>query len=285
MAAFRAQPSVAARIHFHADLFGQQIDGKGIYLQQGQGRERLFRLELQTVIGQDANGPLMATLVQVCDGKYLWEYREWPDKHDSDKPVRPMVNRLDLERVRQALGQGERHLPPEEVNEYAFGGMPKLINGLQSAFQFVQAADDHLDFNNPQTNQTAAFPVWAITGRWRGDALRPFLPGLADQAATGQPLDLGRLPTQAPEEVRLFVGQEDLFPYRIQFLRRPTKQGRGALQDVNAEPRPILTVNFFGVQLGAGIDPQQFVYQPGSADISDITAGTIRELSGKSEKK
>jgi hypothetical protein len=157
------------------------------------------------------------------------------------------------------------------------------MNGMQSAFQFMRAADEHLDFNNPQTNQTAAFPVWAISGRWRGDALRPFFSGLADQAAAGQPLDLGRLPTQAPEEVRLFVGQEDLFPYRLQFLRRPAKQGSGALQDVNAEPRPILTVNFFGVQLGAGIDPQQFVYQPGTADISDTTAGTIRGLSGTAQ--
>ena len=76
------------------------------------------------------------------------------------------------------------------------------------------------------------------------------------------------------------MGQDDLFPYRIEFRRRAAKQGRG-VDDGQGEMLPILSVNLFEVQIGAAIDPQLFIYHPDNAVINDTTSSLIKTLNGK----
>ncbi len=73
--------SVQARIRYRANLFGVQNVGAGIYLQDGTGEDRKFRLELKTAIGEQK----LLTFQQVCDGKFLWQYRDSFNKQGPDK--------------------------------------------------------------------------------------------------------------------------------------------------------------------------------------------------------
>jgi outer membrane lipoprotein-sorting protein len=267
--------SVQARIRYRANLFGTQNVGAGLYLQQGIGEDRKFRLELKTAIGEQK----LLTFQQVCDGKFLWQYRDsfnkqGPDKLAPAKPGddaadRPTITRIDLVKVRQTLQDSDRKFTSNALGQLAFGGLPKLLDGLQKSFRFNRVEAGHLD----------TLPVWTAVGSWSPEGIAFLSKDLADQAAHDQPLNLKLLPPQLPEQVWLYVGQDDLFPYRIEYRRR-TGQGRGG-ETGQGEMVPIVTVEFYEVRLNAPINPHEFDYQPGNADIVDNTASYIKEAQGK----
>jgi hypothetical protein len=267
--------SVQARIRYHANMFGSQTVGAGIYLQQRLGDQRQFRLELKTAVGQQ-----LLTFQQVCDGKYVWQYRDSfnkpisdktnPNNPDADSADRPTIARIDLTKVRQILQDSDRKVKIDALGQLAVGGMPKLLDGLKRSFRFNRVEAGGLD----------TLPVWIAAGAWLPEALAPVSKELAQQAAWDLPLDLKLLPPQLPEQVWLFVGQDDLFPYRIEFRRRGRSQGRGA-GAAEAEMQTMVTVEFYEVRLNAPINPREFDYQPGNADILDTTASFLKELQGK----
>jgi hypothetical protein len=263
LAAANQLQSVQARIRYRANLFGQQIIGAGLYLQQGHGDNQQFRLELKTAVGQQ-----LSTFQQVCDGKYLWQYRDTFNKPNPDKSAdaqRPTITRVDLLKVRQSLEDGQPKHRVEPIGQLALGGLPKLLDGLQHSFRFTRVEAGQLD----------TLPAWIAVGSWRAEALAPISKELADQVAHEKPLNLKVLPPQLPEQVWLYVGQDDFFPYRIEFRRRADAKGRGA---ANVEMLPIVTCEFYEVRLNAAINPHEFDYQPGDADILDTTSNVVKEL-------
>ena len=261
-----ATNSISARVRYRVDLFGHQLVGEGIYLQQGaaerqQGasEKQLSRLELKTLVGQHVE-----VLQMVGDGKYLWQYQD-SGVPPTDPTAKPQVARIDLARVRLALHHPQAFHGRMLTADLALAGLERLIEGLGATFHFERIEAGQLD----------TLPVWIATGTWRSEMLMSVSKDLADQAASGQPLDLKKLPPQMPEEVQLFVGQEDMFPYRIEYRRRPTKQGRG---EALGEMAPMLIVEFYEVRLNEPIGAQNFVYQPGNAEIADATANFIKSI-------
>jgi hypothetical protein len=271
--------SVQARIRYRTNMFGVQNVGTGVYLQQGSGEQRQFRLELKTAIGQPGAGQKLLIFQQVCDGKFLWQYRDSfdnsPDngpnanKQADNSPDRPTISRVDLTKVRQTLQDSEQRPNLAAINNLTIGGLPKLVDGLQQAFRF----------NRVEAGQLENFPVWLAVGVWRPKALEPLSQELAQQAAADRPLNLKLLPPQLPEQVWMYVGQDDLFPYRIEFRRRADGQGRGGNDP--SDMRVVVTVEFYEVRLNTPISPREFEYQPSSADIVDVTAAFLKDLKGK----
>ena len=80
---------------------------------------------------------------------------------------------------------------------------------------------------------------------------------------------------QAPDEVAICVGQDDLFPYRVEFRRR-TEKGREGGTD--GELISIMQLVFFEVRLNAPINADQFMYDHNA---EDITGNVIKNLGGK----
>jgi hypothetical protein len=253
--------SIAARIRYQVEMFGHHLVGKGSYLQQGLGLERKMRLELETPIGDQS-----LVLEQICDGQYLWQYQPPIARAKQSTPERPTVTRIDVRRVLAAMEQDKREVRPDLAGQLALGGLPKLLEGLRRSFRFTRAESGKLD----------SMPVWIATGSWRPEALAVFAKDLAEQAAQGKPLNLKRLPTQLPEEVSIYLGQDDLFPYRIEYRRRTAQQGRGG--DSGGEMLPIVVVEFCDVRLNTPIDPQQFEYRPVNVDVVDTTQPLLKGL-------
>ncbi len=258
LAALAAQRSISARIRLHTDLFGNQLVGAGVYLQQGLGAERQLRLEIKIPVGER-----LATLQQVCDGNFLWQYHDLADK--------PALTRVDIRRVQQAMeGDADAKPAPDLRNGFPFGGLPQLIDSLRQSFRFTHMQAGQLDSLN----------VWVVGGTWRPEALAPISPELARQASDGQPLDLKKLPPQMPEEVLLYLGQDDLFPYRIEYRRRAVQQGKKAAAN-GGDLLPILIVELYEVRMNSPIDPQQFAYRPGSLEVLDTTEQMLKSLGAK----
>ncbi len=260
--------SVSGRVRYRVDLFGHQLVGEGQYLQQGQGDDLKLSLGLKTVVGER-----IVLFQQTCDAKYLWQYQDWGDRPVGEPAQKLQITRIDVVRVRQAIANHAiQPIAPSAngaASDLMFGGLSKLIEGLKRSFTYSRVDADHLD----------ALPVWVATGSWRPEALTGISKELADQAANGQPLDLRKLPAQVPESIRAWIGQEDFFPYRIEYLRRATKPGRAG---EGGELLPIVTVEFYELQmdLPMPIDSTNFVCQPGSADVLDATQSFIKQRLG-----
>ncbi len=196
----------------------------------------------------------------------LWQYQPPIARVKQSTPERPTVTRIDVRRVLAAMEQDKREVRPDLAGQLALGGLPKLLEGLRRSFRFTRAESGKLD----------SMPVWIATGSWRPEALAVFAKDLAEQAAQGKPLNLKRLPTQLPEEVSIYLGQDDLFPYRIEYRRRTAQQGRGG--DSGGEMLPIVVVEFCDVRLNTPIDPQQFEYRPVNVDVVDTTQPLLKGL-------
>ncbi len=121
-------------------------------------------------------------------------------------------------------------------------------------------------------------PVWIVEGIWKPEKLIEAVPDQKSNIETGRPLDLKRLPAQLPERIVLSIGQTDLFPYRIEYLRRKSNSTASGAGQGGAAPgyRSIVSMEWFDVQINRPIDPQKFVYQPtGWTDGTEVFLKTL----------
>jgi len=242
--------SIECGTRHQIDLFDHQILGAGHYYQQGHGLRRLSRFELRSQIGNRTT-----TLFEVSDGNYFWTFRE--------NSVATTLTRVDLLRVSQALEQSRRAAPAIAAREPAIGELPKLLAGIADDFRFERVVDGRLGDR----------PVWVVEGIWKPEKLIEAVPDQKANIEAGRPLDLKRLPTQLPERIVLSIGQTDLFPYRIEYLRRTSNSAVDGAGQGGGAPgyRAIVSMEWFDVQINRPIDPQKFVYQPtGWTDATEV---------------
>ncbi len=246
-----AHPSLAAKIRQRISLFGQQLVGSGVYWQQGKGDGRRYRLELKVQVGES-----VASVEQICTGPELWLLEDLLNV--------PLLTRIDLLKVRDALSHNpSARVAPAFALAVPIGGLPNLLENLQAAFQFGNAEEKKLD----------QLSVYRIEGQWKPAALAELLPDQRDKLLAGEAVDWKKVPEQIPQRIVLTLGQDDLFPYRIEYLReQPGKKGAPATL------QPQLVVEWFEVQLGAPIDPQRFAYEPGNRAKVDETAAYLKRL-------
>jgi hypothetical protein len=239
---------ISARVKQQGELFGQQITGEGRYFEQRDGPIPRIRFELASEIGSAAT-----SFVQVCNGVTLWTYWKRPDTETWSK--------IDAIRAMAAWKQAEGKLPPDAIASLpGLGGIGRLVRGLNAQFEFKTVVADQL----------GGLPVWRLTGGWRTAQLIRLLPDQKAAIEKGRPPDVTRLADQLPDGVVLFLGQDDCFPYRVDYLR-------GAARS----PRRIVGLEFFELSFNGPIDAGQFLnFAPGSQAITDRTEEFVRTLGG-----
>ena len=248
--------SVSAKIHQQIQLFDKQLVGRGDYLELRGGPVPLIRLEMQVQIGDQ-----VSSLLQVCDGQTLWSYTKLSDKET--------LTRLDAVRATAALQQAAQR---PDRNPAAvlpgLGGLSKMLRALDANFRFTTA-------ERRQFRQAA---VWRLQGGWQPAQLARLLPKQAAAIAQGKPADFRRLPQHLPDHVVLFLGREDLFPYRIEYRRIADKKDGPSGQD---EGRLLVSIDLDDVRLNFPIDRTRFFYNPGSGEPADQTAAFLQSLGVK----
>ncbi|HEV3416260.1 MAG TPA: hypothetical protein VG056_05590 [Pirellulales bacterium] len=259
--------SLSAKVRNRVDLFDQQVTGTGIYFQQGSGLRQLSRFELKSQVG-DAT----YTLLEVNDGRGFWTFRELP--------TGPSLNRVDLERIQAQLESDARSASGERPSRVPIGGLSKMLTGLRQNFQFDRAAQ----------TQLGERIVWVIDSQWRPAQLAATVPELRGAIEAGRPIEWKKLPPHLPEHVVLYIGQSDLIPYRIDYLRRIGKSDAEGQGGILPGYRAIVTTEFFDVRPNAPIDSREFVYQPsGLTQASglkpvDTTDAYLKTLRGEAAK-
>lgn len=251
-----ARDYVSAKLRHEVHLFGKHLFGTGIYKEQRPGRDFLMRVELKFPLADHS-----CSLVQVCDGRYFWEYRNFPSE--------AKLARTDIVRVIRGLDQANR-LPtqPQQPILPGIGGLTRVLHGLSASF----------DFDSVEAGTWGAQKqlVWRMRGTWKREILPRLLPEQQAAISRGDAPNFSKLPDYLPDQVVLLLGQDDLFPYRIEY-RRTQSAKEGPAEEPTSTC--LVLVDFTEVDISTPIDRRQFIYQPPSdIEFSDQTDGFMQGL-------
>jgi hypothetical protein len=229
--------TIAAKLRFSADLMGQQMIGSGSYAQMRNPDPEtparvLSRLDLRIQVRERT-----ATWQQVCDGKFVWTHSKLPDGEvreitaDPEKGYSKRLTRIDLAKV------AATHAKLRDAGEQraaGYSGLPRLLESLAAAF----------DFQGQQSSRINGVSMHVFEGRWQ----QPLLQQLLAEKPSSPSRDPSGLPERAPDDVIVFLGQEDLFPFRIVFRR----------QGADGAPREMAKMELYEVRFDAPLERQQF---------------------------
>lgn len=236
-AALSAHGSVGATIHERIRLYGQELVGKGIFV-QGSPELNLMKLDLSVkVAGQDTY------VQQRCDGRYFWE-------HKLVEGV-PSLTRIDVRRVlaarRARANRGTANDSRPELPSLGLGGVAFLLDQLDTWCLFQRWRESKLS-DREQT------PVFVIEGSWRPEQLAAWLPDQRAAVEKGQPLNLDKLPPAFPDRILISLGRDDLFPRRIEY-------GASASRRFEKSEAPLVQIHFEGVQFDQPIKADVFEFE------------------------
>jgi hypothetical protein len=247
-------PSIAAKTRQSVDLLGRRLVGAGEYLEQRAGAGRMFRLELRMQVGDEPR-----TLLHVCNGRFLWRCESYQGKGTAEY--------VDLERVSQAHDERGGSTQLGRMGQLpGLGGLPKLLRSLRDRFDFVSASETVLPDKTP---------VICLRGQWKSDRLAAFLPGLEEARRSGPPPNSDDLPKHLPHFALLFLGRDDLFPFRIEYRRRLPHT---ALRLDGQTESTMVTMDLYEVSLQVPFDPERFTFKPGNLECSNQTTHFVERL-------
>lgn len=226
---------------------GQMVSGR--FASQGTyaaGQFPRLRIEMTMELGG-----LTGHRLEVCDGQVLWTERQISglpvDPSDEDSTgIETDVVRRDIDLIRDALANSPQTFEHVLAAEIGVGGLPSLLAGLQSAFEFRAKATE---------DQSVI-----LVGRWNADA--------RDR------LNLSGASPRVPTEVEIRIDPSSPVPEQISYIRS------------NGETRQeLLSIRFSDVRIGGPIDDRLFAYSPPDGiDVTNQTLKVVErvEAVGKS---
>ena len=254
--------SLAAKIRQRVELFDQQLVGTGSYF-QGPVDSYLLRWELKLRVADQ-----VSSLQQVCDGRTLWIQRQLTDKST--------LERVDIKRLRAAQQNGNPSAAqpesagtsgaPAAAPTLGSGGLSRLLRHMERSFRFTSI----------QPVQLGKTPMHALQGEWHPDHLIRWLPNQRAAIEAGKPADTSKLLEHLPDHVVVFLGRDDLFPYRIEYRRKSPSLVGKALGKTD-EFRTLLVMEFFDVQFNPALEKSLFTFEPGDTKYVDKTQEYLKD--------
>lgn len=237
--ALDAHRSILARMRIKFDLLERQALGTGRYL-QGPSDTNLVRFELKLQMGEATT-----SLQQACDGTSLWTLRDVFGK--------TTLTRVDVKQVLAA----KKPKNPTSLSALGLGGLPQLLRGLDKAFRFTAQTPAHL----------GEVAVIAVRGEWEPAYLAHLAPDQKAVMEAGRPIDVKKLPPHLPDQVILYLGQDDLFPYRVEYRRTIS----------STTSKTMLDIVMYEVRFNPPLERQEFAFQPGATPAVDETAKYLKQ--------
>jgi hypothetical protein len=231
--------SVVAKIRHQGEIYGRAVIGSGDFV-QGPASSRTVRYELRLQVGSR-----QVDFLEINDGLHLWRRSQYEKE--------PVIERIDVERI-LADEQKARGGPATDPTALlSLGGLGRLLSTLVSDYDFSQAL--------PPSN-LGDVPVHGIVGRLRREALERY------KVKSG-----AALRPHVPDVVVVYLGQDDLFPYRIEFRRSASGAGEGG----GTTDERLLRLEFFEVQLDVPVDASKFTFRAEHLQFVDITDRVLAE--------
>lgn len=243
----RQHPSISAKIRQQINLYGKHLPGSGVYLQQRMQNYNLIRMELKI-----QRSDQITSIQQVSDGRFLWLYRNVEGKSE--------LSRIDLKRISEA---SHGRWPLQSCGLVLPEGLPAVVEQIADNFHFDQ----------PRLAMLRGEKIWALIGNWRVEKFAEWSKHQGGTAEADGTIHVDKHSPHLPEKVEIALGRDDLFPYRIQYLRRNSTSSTS-----DATFTPIVTMLIFDVRIGKSLDPMLFAYHPQDLEVQDRTSETIERL-------
>lgn len=237
-----ALKSVSADLVQKVNMLDQKFEIKGRYL---KAPDRRIYLRLTTSGLADAN----ASMLQVCDGQTLWDYKKVLDGETYVK--------FDIGKILEKLNSPD--IAPEMrtsiITQLGFSGPAELLTGLRRAVKFDQKESGTLDGRD----------VWVFRGEWRNRN------SILGQKGQQQPIPATTaLPAYYPSLVVLYVGKNDGWPYKLTLVgRKPsvlmdkTKNAGEARRRESMDVQPTrIELIYSNVVLNPSLKLAEFAFQP-----------------------
>ena len=184
----RLRQRIAARVEQVVDMLNQKFELKGSYYKDAGNR---VRLQLDFVgTGDDGS-----TMLQVCDGKILWEYQKVMGmKNYRKRDITAILKKLEDPNF-------DEEFRNQVMTQLGFGGPEALLTGFMTAIGFDQFSDEVVE----------GVPTFILGGKWK-DRSGLFGPNDRPLPPTAP------LPPYIPSNIRVFVDKAKLWPYRIEMI-------------------------------------------------------------------
>jgi hypothetical protein len=264
-----ARRSISAKTRQGAKLFGRELVGSGTFA-QGPSTSRLVRYDLQLML---KDRPV--SRLQISDGQYLWIVDDLKGEAD--------IERIDVDRLVSAAAAETAAAAAAPQRDLALGGIGRLMASLEKSFEFTGIA----------RSQLGNVPVYVIVGGWKPAILAKAMPDQFVKVSQGQgTYDTSALRGHIPNQVCVYVGADDLFPYRIEYRRisgeaaaaaaggsspvggvsTATGQAGAGSSAGGTPPFEILAyIDFFEVRFDVLLDGTLFTFAPGTRPYIDVT--------------
>lgn len=239
--ALARRKSVTANLSQTIRLYGQELLGRGSYI-QGPAASRWLLLDLKIKTNE-----FDAFVQQRCDGESMWTLRSADGL--------PSLTRVDVRRVAERRAAQ----PSAAVPLIGVGGLAELLLALERSFEFDAVHEAKL------TRASETLAVYALRGRWRPAMLARWLPEQKAALEAGKPADLSKLPPMLPDRVFVLLGRDDLFLYRVEYVREAS--GKGPPKGDG----PFVSLNLDNVIFDQPVDRRQFVFERGTLPAIDET--------------
>jgi hypothetical protein len=260
--AVERRPNIAAKVRHTLSWENSQLIGQGEYWQQGVGNARKSCWRLVTGAGDDATLDRQV----LAEGRYLW--------NDHRVGEHRTVTRIDVGRLVRELNQGpssasaktesagSARLLATRPELMARGGLAQLVADLARCFRFGPR----------RTIPYGGAQVTAVVGRWRHFQLARVWPDLVDDGSGDD------WPDQLPHHVLVLVGEQDLFPYLIEY--RSGAQARLAESALACQPAgsPLACFEFYGVQFAAPMPGELFEFPFADVVWQDVTGSALERV-------
>jgi len=205
----RLRERIAARIEQDVDMLNQKFSLEGNYYKDSGHRVRI-QLDLKGL------GDAGSTVLQVCDGKVLWEFKKVLNMQSyRRRDILPILKRLEDPNLDETF----RGLV---ITQLGFGGPEALLAGFQKAVKFDQFAVETID----------GVESFVLGGTWKDRA------GL--MGPNSRPLSpTAPLPSYIPSNIRVFVDKANSWPYRIEMIGNAPSMLQEDVREVGPDGRPI----------------------------------------------
>jgi outer membrane lipoprotein-sorting protein len=251
---FRKLNTFSADLVQAVDMLGQKFEVKGNCLKAPNNRIRL-QLAVQGL------GDSSATTLQVCDGTTLWNYEKVLDAQSYNKfTITQILKKLND----PVLIDEERD---RVLHSLGFAGPDAMLVGLRKKVKFDQKAAETVEGKK----------VWVLAGKWKD---RTGLTGPNNQPVPA----VGPLPPYIPNNVAVWVGQEDGVPYKVEMYgdmpsmlqdgRRygPDNRPIGAKAAAPKVDPSRITLTYTNVKINTEIPVESFAFQaPDAKNVRDMT--------------
>lgn len=214
-----------------------------------QGKRNQVLMEMTVNLGSNRGA-----LLEICDGNILYTRHDIIDQ--------TQVTRCDVQKVLQAAQQtGSRFSESTRIADLGLGGISGILAGIAADMNFKAPVEDELD----------GAPVYIIDGQWNDE----FLSRFKNDPKTA-PQDV-QLPRFVPEQIRIILQKDSLFPRRITYLKR---NPGGKITS------PMLILEFTNIVFNIKVTNQQFEYvvDPKHPP-TDITESYLQRYARASQQK